>query len=337
VAITQHLLSKQPPFHRAFATGGTFLTRPPLPAVVHEANYKQICTALNLDSLSPSDRINTLLTMPLDNLIARTPPNIQPNAIIDNDIISSSPSFASTSDPSDTTIPGRTKLKSLAVGSSSHDASVLYWLMSFLRPLAPEVPVSTRASLANHPDAATSLLQLYDLAPGQDEETAFLNLLDFTSDALFSLPVLAFAKGFSPHIPTYAFAFNEPNPWPGQFQGKATHVLDVVFLFQNYGQDLPPAQAEAAREMGLDFARFVSGKEPWERFGKGKRMMKVYGPSSVEKGVAGAKAVSAVVEDAMAPDELLLPRRKQIVEIAEKVGWDAVAMVFMDFLLGTHL
>lgn len=209
--------------------------------------------------------------------------------------------------------------------------------MSFLKPRAPQFPLSARATLASHPSEAEQLLSLYDFAAAKDdEESAFLSLLAFINDVSFTLGTLAFAKGFcAAGVPTNAFFFNEGNPWPGQFQGRATHVLDVVFLFQNYNDKLPAAQRKAAEQFGLDFARFVSGRDPWERFEdrEGGRCVKVYGPSGGAEG--DAKAQVRVVKDALVSRET--GRKPEIVQIADTVGWNTLGAVFVDFILGKHL
>lgn len=123
VAVTTHLFSKEPIFHRAFATGGTCLVRPALPAVVHEGTYQQVLTALGIEGLSGEERIKALLTLPMDEITAKLPPNVQPNAVVDGDIISASPSYASVMDPSDNSVPAKQWLKALAIGDSAFDVS----------------------------------------------------------------------------------------------------------------------------------------------------------------------------------------------------------------------
>jgi carboxylesterase type B len=203
--------------------------------------------------------------------------------------------------------------------------------MAHLKPLSPKFPDSLRATLSAYPSEAESLLSLYSFSSATDEEASFLQFLQLVADVSFHLGTLAFAKGFSAAgVPTNIFCFNEPNPWPGLFQGKATHVLDVVFLFQNYNDKLPKGQREAAEAMGLDFARFVSGQKPWEVFEDkdGERCAKAYGPSEGEvKGV--------VVKDVVKGSDT--GRKPEVVEIADKVGWDLLASVFVDFLTGKHL
>ena len=76
----------------------------------------------------------------------------------------------------------------------------------------------------------------------------------------------------------YVFHFNEPNPWPGRYQGVATHILDAAFLFQNYNEFLDDAQQESTRAFGEDFIDFVVGKEPFPPYVAAEGGAMVYGP-----------------------------------------------------------
>ena len=91
--------------------------------------------------------------------------------------------------------------------------------------------------------------------------------------------------------------------------------------------------------MGVDFARFVAGQQPWSKFEDrdGGRAAKVYGPSGTGSGIGQGEgaAKSTVVEDAIASTGT--GRKPEIVDIANAVGWDSLGAVFIDFILGKHL
>ena len=57
----------------------------------------------------------------MDQILAKVPPNIQPNAVIDGDIIAAFPSYATVMDPNDASVPAKSWLKALAVGDSAFD------------------------------------------------------------------------------------------------------------------------------------------------------------------------------------------------------------------------
>ena len=333
MALTLHLFSQQPLFHRAYITGGTALVRPALPAAVHESTYNATIAALGLTDLSTADRINALLTIPMARIFATLPPNIQPNAVIDDELIHTPISFDAVLNGGPDVVPAKGWLKALAIGDCTFDTSVLYFLMGHLKVLAPTFPKFLRGSLGEHPEIAEQILQTYNFTDDSQDandggEAAFIKLLEFTRDTSFHLGTLAFAKGFSSssgNTQVKAFTFAEPNPWPGKFQGMATHVLDVVFLFQNFNEQLDEAQREAARRMGIDFARFVNaGKdEAWKGFvdQDGERGIRVYGPSGRQANVR---------------NESNGEKSATLMRIADTVGWDVLGGCFVDFLMGKY-
>jgi carboxylesterase type B len=123
VGVTLHLCSPQPLFHRAIATGGTFLLRKPLPPAAHEGIYQQAISALGLDKLDSEQRINSLLTMPLDEIIATLPPSLAFNAIVDSELIGSEVSYASVASYDAETMPGKKWCQALMVGDCQFDVS----------------------------------------------------------------------------------------------------------------------------------------------------------------------------------------------------------------------
>lgn len=162
------------------------------------------------------------------------------------------------------------------------------------------------------------------------EDAAFTKFLEFVNDVSFFGATTAYARGWpksaSGESKLYAFFFNEANPWPGAFPGRATHVLDVVFLFQNHNHNLPPAQKAAAEQFGLDLVKFVAGQKPWEAYTPEKRSAKVFGPSQG----ADAKAIARVVD----AESLETGRGKVILDIGEKVGFDKLNNVVGRFRMG---
>jgi hypothetical protein len=101
-------------------------------------------------------------------------------------------------------------------------------------------------------------------------------VLHFANDIGFYAPLISIASGWLKKA--YVFHFNEPNPWPGRYQGVATHILDAAFLFQNYNEFLGDAQQESARAFGDDFIDFVVGKEPFPPYVAAEGGAMVYGP-----------------------------------------------------------
>lgn len=191
--------------------------------------------------------------------------------------------------------------------------------------------VSLKTTLASAPEAADSILETYGFkstaleSSTEDDEVAFKNYLRFVNDVGYYAATISFARGW-PEPKLFTFAFNEPNPWAGLYKGEATHVLDVVFLFQNYNNKLSPAQKKAAEGFGLDFARFMAGQEPWPAYTKAKRTTKVFGPSN-----EGSEAVSKIISDNESEES---GRRVKILDIGEGVGFDVLAEAIVRFQMG---
>src|ERR1700761_7083707 len=177
-------------------------------------------------------------------------------------------------------------------------------------------PASIKSSLSSDPALADQILESYGFTDSSvGEDAAFVKFLEFSNDVSFFGATTAYARGW-PQSPSgeskiYTFFFNEPNPWPGAYQGRATHVLDVVFLFQNHNHNLPPAQRAAAEQFGIDLMKFVAGKKPWEGYTPEKRKAKVFGPSKGDD----AKATGVVVD----AESLETGRGKAILDIGDKV------------------
>ncbi|OAL25855.1 hypothetical protein AYO20_10317 [Fonsecaea nubica] len=320
VATTLHLYSKEPLFHRAIATGGSCLLVPVFTPADQERTYQQVLSILGLENLDVDQRIQKLLNLPMDEVIAKLPPSVAFLPTVDGDVVPVQPTFAGVADQSDQSMPGKQWVDALMIGNSEFDASVLGFMLGHLKPgIGEKFPASIRSSLATTPDIAETLLEAYGFGDsGLDDETAFIKFLEFVNDVSFLGATTSFARGWpasssSSHSKILTFFFNEPNPWAGAYQGRATHVLDVVFLFQNHNHNLPPAQRAAAEAFGLDLMRFVAGQQPWPGYTREKRTAKVFGPSK------GEKATARVVEDAEA---LETGRGKSILQIAEKVGFD---------------
>lgn len=188
---------------------------------------------------------------------------------------------------------------------------------------------SLKTSLASIPEAAEYILEAYGFnstalkSQAEDDEIAFKNYLRFVNDVGYYAATVSFARGW-PEGKLRTFAFNEPNPWEGLYKGEATHVLDVVFMFQNYNDKLSLGQRKAAENFGLDMARFIAGQEPWAAYSQAKRSAKVFGPS-------GSEPLSKVIDDNESEES---GRRVNILKIGEVAGFDALADAIVRFQLG---
>jgi carboxylesterase type B len=174
---------------------------------------------------------------------------------------------------------------------------------------------SIRESLPE--EVATKLLTSYGIDPGTKDDQAFERVLQFGGDVSFYAGTLAFAQGLEKDMPVYMYRFNEPNEWPGPWQGRSTHIHDVTFLFQNFSDFLSGAQNQLAEEFATDVLNFANGKEPWQNWTKVRKVAKVIATDG-----------SGMKEDV--PDKI--GRRKFFVDLANEVGFDTLRGAFDRFM-----
>lgn len=72
---------------------GTLLLLKPLPPPVAEFAYSATLKALNIESLSPSERVKKLLECPISDFWTKITPSIPLLPVIDEEIIISSPTY----------------------------------------------------------------------------------------------------------------------------------------------------------------------------------------------------------------------------------------------------
>lgn len=145
-----------------------------------------------------------------------------------------------------------------------------------------------KETLPDRPDVVDAVLKTYDIQPGQPsgDERRFLRL---AHDAVQFGSVRLIANRWP--ASALVFHFNELNPWEGRFQGVACHLLDVVFLFQNYEEFLDEEQAATGKAFGRHFIEFVNGNDPYGTYASGSGKVQVYGPGKLKTQQVDAKDV----------------------------------------------
>ena len=123
MATTLHLYSEEKVYNRAIATGGSCLLVPPCGPDAYERVYQQVLGVLGLGSLSAEERIEKLLGMPADEVIAKIPPFVRFVPMVDGDTVPVKPSYAAIGDPNDESMPGKRWADGLMIGDSQFDAS----------------------------------------------------------------------------------------------------------------------------------------------------------------------------------------------------------------------
>ena len=162
-------------------------------------------------------------------------------------------------------------------------------------------------------EATNKLLAGYGIDPSTEDNLAFERVLQFGGDVSFYAGTIAFAQGLEETMPVYVYRFNEPNEWPGPWQGRSTHIHDLTFLFQNFNDFLNGAQNELAEEFATEVLSFANGKAPWQRWTKTRKFAKVIATDG-----------RGMREDV--PEQT--GRRKFFVDLANEVGFDTLRGAF---------
>jgi hypothetical protein len=327
VSVTMFLCSKEPIMKRCLSTGGAILLFAPFPLEAAEASYQKLVETLGLSHMSPSDRINALLSIPQDDLWQKVPPDAPLLPTIDGELVPGHPDFVTTSSVEDSanfSMPGRKWCEALMIGESKLDANILAYMgMDARNPgIAQKFIDSANTTLASQPDVAEDLLAAYNITSNTPDDEALLSILRFASEIAFYAPARAFAKGWPGKF--FMYHFNEGIPWEGRFKGEAGHILDVAYLFQNFNEFLDEQQKSVARAYAEDFIKFVNGEDPWKPVSKGDMAARVYGPSS--EGVT-----TKFVADG---DPRSVGRDERILELGDKAGFDEIMSVFHNFFQG---
>ena len=181
--------------------------------------------------------------------------------------------------------------------------------------IAKTFVASIRESLPE--EVVNKLLTAYGIDSSTEDDQAFERVLQFGGDVSFYAGTLAFAQGLERDMPVYVYRFNEPNDWPGPWQGRSTHIHDVALLFQNFSEFLSGEQNQLAEEFATDVMSFINKKEPWQSWTKTRKVAKVIATEG--KGMR---------DDV--PEQI--GRRKFFVDMALEVGLDTLRGAFDRFM-----
>ncbi|KAJ9288700.1 hypothetical protein DTO021C3_3729 [Paecilomyces variotii] len=320
-SVTIHLLSDQPLFKRAIAMSGTYLLLPPLEYNVQEENYKAAIAALGLEDKTVEERIKVLLETPAQEVITKLPPSIALTPAVDGDLIPSGISFSQTEDRNSKVLRAKEWCKDLLIGDAQIDASITAFLRSDRKTDAAKKFVSAiRSVLSTYPQEAEEILQQYGVKEDMSDDEAFVGVINFSNDISFFAPVLTFVKGWEGNA--YVYYFNEGNPWEGPWKGRASHIVDLAYFFQNYREFLTPAQQAVATALAEDLFKFCHGVAPWPAV-KGGNLgsgfaARVYGPSD-------EKLATSVVTQPYGGETM---RRSILLDYADKIPLDLFVKVW---------
>ncbi|KAL4869900.1 hypothetical protein BDV12DRAFT_184854 [Aspergillus spectabilis] len=261
-SVMHHLHSTQPLFKRAIVMSGSYFLLPPLPLSKHEENYKKALAALGLGDLPADERIKALMEIPAQEIASRLPRPVLAAPAIDGDTITECPTFADLADPNNGYPKGKVWCEELLVGDVQMDGNIIRVLMpgaevncadKFIRIL--------KTTLYAHPEISQKILDDYGISPNIPDDQAFTAILDYFNDIAFFMPTLAAAQGWAKNA--FVYYFNEGNSWDGPSKRRAGHLLDTVYLFQNFREFLEPEQQVLSERAAGDVIRFCHGRAPW--------------------------------------------------------------------------
>ncbi|KAJ5159476.1 uncharacterized protein N7482_006480 [Penicillium canariense] len=323
-SVTYLLQSQTPLFKRAIAMSGTSLLVQALPYEVHEDNYEKAMAQLGLADASAEDRIKALLDMPGQELVAKLPPSILFVPALDGDIIYPGVTYAELGRLQSKVFSGKHWCKDLLIGDAEIDASIFEYLAPQMKVNgAKRFIAALEETLASYPQIVQRILDAYRISEGTSDEMAISSILAFFTDILFHASTLSFARGWNGNA--YVYYFNEGNPWDGPWKGRANHILDVTYLFQNFLEYLNPEQEAVCKAFAEDVFNFCHGTAPWPAVTPGEIntgfTARVYGPS--QQGV-----IASVARQAFDGQTL---RRSVLFECSSVVSLDDLAKVFVAF------
>lgn len=294
-----HLQSAEPLFNQLVGLGGSPSLQP-FPKEVAEIAYSIMTSILGLDGLPPAEQVAALLEIPATELSAKLAGAPIPIAsVIDGDIVPSAVTYAdlASTDSVRRLYPGTEWCRSIMVGDGQLDGMVIAVtaLAGRTDNLATTLKKCLTAVLPEQPAKVKAVVDAYGI---DESNTDRLPVINFINDILFAQGTKATAEAWAmagSKLETKAFLahFNMPNPWSGDWQGYATHALDLAVLLGNYNDFLSEGQRACSEKMSEDLLAFVYGREPFELYsGRADGVSMVY-----YAGVSSERDQSQVVNE----------------------------------------
>ena len=320
VSVCYHLFSEEKLFARCLSMSGTHLLIPPLSPEEAEAEFRKAATALGLQDESHSAVFEKMKAMDGEEMTGTLmAAGLRLAPVVDNDIVPHSFRTSDFQAGGTGRMPGLDWCKGFMIGDCAFDGSIR--ALDLARFRGPDLGHRFRDAVSQSLPlgVADRVCDAYALGPqaaGVDE--TFERVLQVVNDLNFYAPTTvlsSYLRCTYPRVPVYGYRFNVPNPWPGQWAGRSSHILDISLLFQNYNGFLNEQDKAVARKFGEDVVSFIHGGELWGRTaGEGQKedgvgLARVYG---------GGGSVRDV-EDVPGEET---GRRGVIFELAEMVGWD---------------
>jgi len=165
--------------------------------------------------------------------------------------------------------------------------------------------------------AAETLLSAYGLVPELEDNDALDRILDIFSAVVFYVPAQIYSKAFQGR--SYLLHFDQKNSFDGPLHGRASHILDVAYLFQNFNEHLTSTEVQVAEIFTEKMIAFIAGQKPWKNYD--------------EAGTA------FILGDGLAQELSFSEykgRKTVIWKIVEEVGADKLISVLFAYMSGAH-
>lgn len=174
-------------------------------------------------------------------------------------------------------------------------------------------------------DRASQVFAAYDITEDISDHEAFKRILNFANDLCFFVPVLNYGHCWSGQA--FLYHVNEPNSWEGPWKGYASHIIDVVYLFQNYNESLSESQRVVATQLAKDVIRFSYAHAPWPPFKweTGELYSRVYGGRRADN--------TGKVITILAPDPRT-ERKGTILQLMQSISADELSRAWRLFMAG---
>ncbi|KAK7540524.1 Alpha/Beta hydrolase protein, partial [Phyllosticta citribraziliensis] len=247
ISTVYQLNSSEPLFKRAIPLGGSPLLMKSLSPEIAEANYRAVISAFGLADLPPAERLDRLRTLPPVELLTKVPPSVILGPVVDGESVREAHDFDQLKEQVER-MPGAQWCREMLLGCCSLDVSIFTYTHPRMAQsaLATAFITSLTNSLSKYPTLAKRLLDTYGITPATPDPAALSAITELGSDISARAPARAYAAAWttehdpSPLEPTpprrhaHLLVVATPNPWPGKWHRRATHILDVAYLFLNY-------------------------------------------------------------------------------------------------------
>ncbi|KAK8236101.1 Alpha/Beta hydrolase protein [Phyllosticta capitalensis] len=277
ISTIYQLNSSEPLFKRAIPLGGSPLLLRPMSSETAEASYRAVISAFGLADLPPAERLDRLRTLPPVELLTKIPPSVQMGPVVDGETVLEAHDFDQLKEQVER-MPGAKWCRELLIGCCALDVSIFAYTHPRMAQsaLATAFITSLTNSLSKYPTLAKRLLDTYGITPATPDPAALSALTELGSDISARAPARQKAPeaAATPTTPSssssssqpkrhaHVLIFATPNPWPGKWHRRATHILDVAYLFLNYASAglIPTHSLPVAHALASDVLSFTSGR-----------------------------------------------------------------------------